>query len=719
MRYLILLLALIGLMSPAHVCAQDSFCGSSTGGSQQQVLDNTTFPSYGGIWLPSTGTIKAYVVFVQFKDQSITDANWPANSLPNWGASFVASSVDQNGNYPTGSLSKRMYGFSNGALHVIGDYYPQVVLTDLNANEYSSYGQVNYEILQRIDQNVNFALYDNFNYSGDYDVVPGADNRVDLVILIYRSVPQTAPYFWWGIAELGFDSCPTNDNGRVIYGGAPGSGLTVAFHPNDGAGTVMPFDDAVGLAVHETSHFFFGRGHFIHNFATLGAMSDENGGSSFNSVERRWLGWMDFTYPSSDPTTVTLRDFFTTRDACAVQIGTSNQWFVIENRQRIDPLDKAPYPGVYVYFFDGYYWGGLDIVSADGRWNWAWNYSSQQAEKSSANPSTGRSKLQLVDLAGVDRKPPGFNGDSLDPFNFGYKTTLVPNANPSSYTRDGMLSNIAMQLVSANDGAFTIKIYKNAISGSVSGNIATNTVWAGNVIATGSVTVNSGVSLVILPGSTVSFANGTSLTVYGTLSATDATFTSSSTWSGIVISGTGANNSSLENCTIEHVLTYGGSALTVNGASGVKIHYCNISNNASFGTGGVSFIDAGDPEIYHNTISSNGGYGVRFYNTNGNIWENTITSNAEGGVYCNSAAHPAFGRVGYYYSTSKGNNTISGGYYGVQLNSWSSAYIGSTNNSSYGYNRITSTTTARVFAGAYCEAVAEQTWWGANPPDPV
>jgi hypothetical protein len=260
----------------------------------------------------------------------------------------------------------------------------------------------------------------------------------------------------------------------------------------------------------------------------------------------------------------------------------------------------------------------------------------------------------------------------------------------------------------------------SAASSVISGNV----IWSGIVRANQSVTVNNGSTLTALPGTTIQFAQYVSFTAYGMVLAngTDRsriTFTSASpsgTWSGIYIGGSGANGSSIQNVTINHVQTYGGSALSINGATGVKIKSCNISNNVNYGTNGVYLTNAGSPEIAYNTVNSNGGYGVVFSNTNGNFYKDTVKYNYSGGVQCISYSSPMFGKNGF--PAYNGNNIIKGGRYGLAALTHSYPYVGSYLNSYIGYNSIDSTSTARVYASNDGEVQAEQNWWGSSSPNP-
>jgi parallel beta-helix repeat protein len=227
------------------------------------------------------------------------------------------------------------------------------------------------------------------------------------------------------------------------------------------------------------------------------------------------------------------------------------------------------------------------------------------------------------------------------------------------------------------------------------------------------ITINSGGSLNLTncyaqPGSNFK------ITSYGYCFIDGFNVSGSQTWSGIILNGSGANNSVIKNSVIKNVLTYGGSALSFLGAQNPTIANCNISNNVNYGTSGIFLYNSGNPIIHDNTISANGGFGIRLNSTNGYIWLNTISSNPSGSVDCYSYASPSFGASGF--PAYNGNNTMSGGAYGVQAASYCSPLVGSQNTSYYGYNSITVTSTARVNSTSYSSVLAEQNWWGSRSP---
>jgi hypothetical protein len=244
------------------------------------------------------------------------------------------------------------------------------------------------------------------------------------------------------------------------------------------------------------------------------------------------------------------------------------------------------------------------------------------------------------------------------------------------------------------------------------------------VLSNATLTIPSGGTLQANAGAQFKFNPGSGVVSYGQLNAYGAdglpvsfvsVYGSGGTWSGIVLNGSGANGSTLQYARVENVLTYGGAAVIVVGAAGVSVLHCTISGNVNYSTSGLAFASAGSPEVAYNSINGNGRYGVSYWNSNGNIYKNTLQDNATGGVQCSYYSSPMFGHYGAPVPYPC-NNIISGGNYGVYAESYSYPYVGSYYNSYYyGNNSITGSATARVYAGYYCDVLAEMNYWGSNP----
>ncbi len=275
----------------------------------------------------------------------------------------------------------------------------------------------------------------------------------------------------------------------------------------------------------------------------------------------------------------------------------------------------------------------------------------------------------------------------------------------STFTIDGTLElsgNVTMA------GAGTLKV-------GATGRVIVN--------ASSSLTIASGTTLQALAGSTFTFGTSAFLTMNGKLlaqgtSGEKVTFTSispSGTWSGIVISGSGANGSTLDYVTVNHVQTAsGGSCIAITGATGTAVRNSNISGNSSTG---LSFSSAGAPDVWYDTISANTGYGVSYTNTSGSFWKNRILSNGSDAVRCYNHSSPSFGRSGYPAYSGNSIMTASGEVLYCALNS--SPTIGLLSNSAYIKNSITSPSTGiHLNAIEFCTVRAEQVWWGSATLNP-
>ncbi len=287
---------------------------------------------------------------------------------------------------------------------------------------------------------------------------------------------------------------------------------------------------------------------------------------------------------------------------------------------------------------------------------------------------------------------------------------------------------------------------KNTTSGSLSH----DETWGNQNVLTGSVTVPSGITLTILPNSTVEFPSGASLTVSGSLIAigthvspikfTSTGSTSPGAWGSIVLNGSGANGSTIAYANIQY-----GTGMDIINANNATIQNCNITNtlqgiNFSGSTGsaignhvsnassrgmmnngydGIIVQNGSNVTCNQNTVKrTNGNYwnaaGI-LYNggSNGSIWQNDVNG-WQWGVYANSSSSPIFRNE----NNIGRNNRITNCQTGVEadnnsnpticipaVSGASGCYSG---NSIYGnsYCNVNNTTAIKLYA--------EVTYWGSS-----
>ena len=154
---------------------------------------------------------------------------------------------------------------------------------------------------------------------------------------------------------------------------------------------------------------------------------------------------------------------------------------------------------------------------------------------------------------------------------------------------------------------------------SVDGDATYRSRFTGQITISGTHTIQSGQTGIVQPRTTVRFESGAKLMVYGRLIANGTsgdriTFTrsgSSGTWSGIELSGSGANNSSLQYCDIN----YARSPIVATSTTNLTISNCTIGNS--------SFYD----DNFHDAAA------IRLYGSSANITSTRITGNGLWGSY--------------------------------------------------------------------------------------
>ena len=276
-----------------------------------------------------------------------------------------------------------------------------------------------------------------------------------------------------------------------------------------------------------------------------------------------------------------------------------------------------------------------------------------------------------------------------------------------------------------------------------SGTLTTDTYWCGTISLTGSITVPSGITLTVNPGTVVKFPSGASLIVNGKLNALGCTFTSQSgtspqSWGSIQLNGSGASGSTIKYATI----LYGNEVQFIN-VPGFEISNCNLTDDyipiyvsGSSGTISGNYItstsighaieieNASSVNCRKNVIvkSNHRGSGIQYGGgSNGYIWQNDIKG-TYWGVGAIWSSSPDFYNINYPGDSDSRNTRITYCTYGVMVYNNSYPEIGEP----YPANGLSSIhdNTVDVSLNMYYSTVSNLDvvgiyWNGGNPSNAV
>ena len=479
-------------------------------------------PQTGGQLAPAKtlngSYVKILVIFAQFEgdNKDIDDDNWPKDGMPVWANSFLGTNINQ-APYPANTLSNYFYQMSNGQNHVIGYVYPQLVKVNAPSTQY--YGTSNLAVLQQVDANPNFNFnaYDQWNMMTSYQqVFNQTDGYVDAVYIIWRNIDYDN---WGGIADLGLSPpvYQTND-GVKIDRRIPTISMTV----NIGKKSQYTYQDKLTLLAHEYGHYLFGAGHNFESSACggnaqrgIGLMCSDNGSLAMNPHEKYLLGYTTYTDIFYDQTGQ-LPDFQSTGSSFRIPIPlmingvpnvTPNEFFIIANHQKLNSYEQTKGAGVYIYHVKYNYYGQnhMDIVTAEGLWQWAVNswitqpvglggpmdwYCRNSPDRT--DPSklpapyrlnvdrvNGRDELQEVVWAQYPVPGTYYNryywwdnwydkdgnltqnplGTANNAFNMGYNELFSPWSNPATLNNARSATNTAVHLTGKAGSTFNVSFY--------------------------------------------------------------------------------------------------------------------------------------------------------------------------------------------------------------------------------------------------------------------
>ncbi len=266
-------------------------------------------------------------------------------------------------------------------------------------------------------------------------------------------------------------------------------------------------------------------------------------------------------------------------------------------------------------------------------------------------------KVQLVPIS------PSAQADSVFTDALGYfEKQIVPGVYDIVYKKSGYAEYRIIENTSViNDldlGESTlILLGTNDVSGPVSG------VWEGIVTVTGDVTIQSGDSLTILPGTRIQFSGNFNFSVNGYLDAVgaegdsifftvinDSQLETPGLWQGIDFNDSSDDNSILSYAVVEYAVdgVYWNAARAM--LSDSRIHHC--SDN------GMEVVnDAGDPVISQVNVHNNTNYGLYVYE--GDPTVDGLNSHHNGtGMHLQRYAYCSITNSQFHHNNSHGIRTI-------------------------------------------------------------
>ena len=308
------------------------------------------------------------------------------------------------------------------------------------------------------------------------------------------------------------------------------------------------------------------------------------------------------------------------------------------------------------------------------------------------------------------------------------------------YLRYYAVSKNTLGIVSAPSD--TLSLF---VGTTMAGTVSSSAVWSGDRIVTGNVTVNSGVTLTVPPGTTLRFGSGTGISSSGVISAvgTEAqpvnfialNGTAAGSWGSVVLNGAGAAGSLFRYARFKH-----GSELAAynipSSSAGVEVSQCIIDTAVN----GIRFNNAKGTAV-QNVITMARDHGIIFdNNAAGECRENIITKvnksgaavifsgGATGSAWKNRVAGYNWGLASYWgampvfgHSSNQGvNNHVTGCLYGLRIYNWSYPDVGLPaaldSGRTYGNNIFGNTKNAYVSMTPDDTVFAQNVYWGTASP---
>jgi hypothetical protein len=178
MKKLLKILTLGFIFFPAYLIAQvDETCGT-----MPPPRESIDLNQQGGIYLTSHNELKVLVVFVRFKDDNSYHPHWPAGQPPTNYNTFIDQNLQTNSTHYINltnyykKMSLGVYKVTGQAVYVETPNNMSYYGTPPNMNRYLATKEV---LQQKVDPIINFADYDNWSSSANYNHSNQPDGTVD------------------------------------------------------------------------------------------------------------------------------------------------------------------------------------------------------------------------------------------------------------------------------------------------------------------------------------------------------------------------------------------------------------------------------------------------------------------------------------------------------------------------------------------------------------
>jgi M6 family metalloprotease-like protein len=485
--------------------------------AQQQVTYNGQL---GGYLLPSVGTIRVFIVFVQFPDDNYDTTNtyWikgqaPAN-MNYWVNQTWTSSPIQ------GSLTHYFNVMSFNNLKFIGR---RVSVTTPHTRQWyldnnKRRGDIHKEVIQQLDVTWDFAQFDTWDLDSVYQHTNTPDGIVEMIMMVWRNIGKEYPdslqedlyrdlNFEHSFGSLGGSSFKIDNDARTVKtgfwasGSTPGgSGVTITDHL---------LQRNLQTPIHEFAHYLLGGNNYHVGYGFWGMLEAFGRKSKVaNSFERYRLGWINIVEVDSSPnqtiSNATLSDYATTGISYRLNINPStHEFFYLENHQKLSYWEQNIPPshwdnnslvfgnvenGLYVIRQSGFVGSSVQIVPADGRFNWTVNQKIQSPWGSELLPvyknlgadrDNGYHDLEYIPWTwnGINQTPQPIHftenasgnpvqdvrypGDGKDAFREGFNEVFSPWSNPNSQKANRTSTPFGFKINSFSSGVCTLDIYVN------------------------------------------------------------------------------------------------------------------------------------------------------------------------------------------------------------------------------------------------------------------